>query len=166
VSCHEDIANCVPLLQKPSWMPVDEMARAVIELSDLSASDKHDTPVSLPATTDNNPDLVYQVQNRLTFDWTADLLPALHRAGLEFQTVPQREWVRLLRESDPDPVKNPTVKLLDFFAEKYDNDRPGRSGLVFETRKTEGKSGAMRDGFDVVGSGLVERMVGWWRTQW
>jgi hypothetical protein len=93
-------------------------------------------------------------------------LPALHDAGLEFETVAQREWVERLRKSEKDPEKNPTIKLLDFFAEKYDNDRPGRMGLVFLTDKTAEKTEAIRDGYDVVGSGLVKKFVDSWRIEW
>jgi hypothetical protein len=80
--------------------------------------------------------------------------------------VPQREWVQLLRSSNPDPVQNPTIKLLEFFAGKYDNDRPSRKGLVFVTQKTALKSKVVRQGFDVVGSGLVAKMVGRWLEEW
>lgn len=142
--------------QTPSWMPVDLMAKAVVELSGVGEESTAAQPRSA----------VYNVQNSRLFHWTKDLLPALQKAGLDFKTVSQREWVTLLRSSDPDPETNPTIKLLDFFTAKYDNDKPGRQGLKFVTSKTEEDSEAMRGGFDVVGSGLVAKMVGWWKTQW
>lgn len=71
-----------------------------------------------------------------------------------------------LRDSDPDPKTNPTRKLLDFFAEKYDNEKMGRKGLVFATEKTEEASGTLRGGFDVIGSGLVRKMVQQWLKVW
>lgn len=144
------------------------MARACIELADLSDKQEDSTPSTdaEKQAVDTDPAVVFQVQNRRLFHWTRDLLPALQRAGLDFKVVKQREWVRLLRESDPDPIKNPTFKLLDFFTEKYDNDNPGREGLVFDTSKTAERSEAVRDGFDVTGSGLVDKMVAWWKTQW
>jgi len=80
--------------------------------------------------------------------------------------VPQREWVQRLRDSDPDPATNPTRKLLDFFAEKYDNEKMGRKGLVFATEKTEKASETLRGGFDVIGSGLVRKMVQQWLKVW
>ena len=110
--------------------------------------------------------IVYHVQNSHLFHWTKDLLPTLREAGLEFETVSQREWVRRLRESEKDPEKNPTIKLLDFFAGKYDNDNPGRKGLVFTTEKTGQKSEAIRTGYDIIGSGLVRKFVGSWRNEW
>jgi hypothetical protein len=154
--------------QTPSWMPVDLMARACLELADLSDK-QEDSKSSADVgedTVDIDPSVVFQVQNRHLFHWTRDLLPALQGAGLDFKIVKQREWVHLLRESDSDPIKNPTFKLLDFFTEKYDNDNPGREGLVFDTSKAAEQSEVVKDGFDVTGSGLVDKMVTWWKTQW
>ena len=87
-------------------------------------------------------------------------------AGLDFETVSQREWVNRLRNGEKDPEKNPTIKLLDFFTEKYDNDRPGRKGLVFLTDKTAAKTSAIGDGYDVVGSGLIKKFVDSWSLEW
>jgi len=72
----------------------------------------------------------------------------------------------MLRKSNLDPVKNPTVKLLDFFTEKYDNDRPGRKDLVFLTEKTAKASQTVAQGYDVTGSGLVEKMMKRWLKEW
>lgn len=135
-------------------MPVDLVAQAVIELSGVDREGY--SPKSA----------VYNVQNNRLFHWTKDLLPALRNAGLDFKTVSQREWVDLLRKSDQNPETNPTIKLVDFFASKYDNDKPGRSGLRFATEKAEAESEAMRNGYDVVGSGLVGTMVAWMKSQW
>ncbi len=144
-------------------MPVDLVARAIIELAHIN------DPVldsGTPVTVAEDASVVYHVQNMRLFHWTHDLLPALREAGLDFQTVPQREWVRRLRDSEKSPEKNPTIKLLDFFTEKYDNDRPGRKGLVFLTDKTSYASAAIRDGYDVVGSGLVKKFVKSWSVDW
>lgn len=135
-------------------MPVDLVAQAVIELSGVD----RDGYVSKSA--------VFNVQNNNLFHWTKDLLPALRDAGLDFKTVSQREWVDLLRKSDQNPETNPTIKLVDFFASKYDNDKPGRSGLKFSTQKAEAESEAMRNGYDVVGRGLVGTMAAWMKSQW
>ncbi|KAI0126111.1 hypothetical protein BJ170DRAFT_672368 [Xylariales sp. AK1849] len=151
------------LNENPSWMPVDKMAGACLELSGITSN--HGREIS-EATVVHNQPTVYQVQNTKTFHWTQDLLPALKLAGLDFDVVSQREWVARLRNSESDPVKNPTIKLLDFFATKYDNDNPGREGLIFETKATEQASESVRAGFDVIRSGLVEKMVAWWNTQW
>ena len=90
----------------------------------------------------------------------------MRKAGLEFETVSQREWVQRLRTGEQDPEKNPTIKLIDFFAEKYDNDRPGRKGLVFETTKTSENSSTIGKGTDVVGEGLIRKFVNAWKKDW
>lgn len=107
--------------ESPSWLPVDVVADAILELTKIKpdANGKaelfsHDSQV------------VYYVQNAKTFRWTEDLLPALHDAGLDFEVVNKREWVRRLRSDEQDPQKNPAVQLIDFFTDKYDNDNMGR----------------------------------------
>lgn len=92
------------LHETPAWLPVDTVARAILDLS-LSEEAGH---------------LVANVVNPRSFDWTRDLLPALKEAGLQFEELEPREWVQRLRESNPDPVANPPFKLVDFFASKYD----------------------------------------------
>lgn len=148
--------GALPALEEtPSWMPVDEVARAVVELSHLGIWDKA-----------SDEEVVYQVQNAKLFSWAEDLLPAIRAAGLQFEIVGQREWVKRLREGEQDPSRNPTIKLLDFFEGKYDNDNPGRKGLVFEAVRTSEQSEAVRDGYDVIGSGLIEKIVREWRKVW
>ncbi|KAH6680068.1 thermosensitive gluconokinase [Plectosphaerella plurivora] len=93
------------LRETPSWLPVDTVAAAVAEIS-LSDAGSVFTNVT-------NPKL---------FDWTNDLLPALKKTGLEFEEVEPKEWVRRLRASEADPALNPPIKLVDFFASKYDKD--------------------------------------------
>ncbi|EUC46480.1 hypothetical protein COCMIDRAFT_92740 [Bipolaris oryzae ATCC 44560] len=93
------------LRESPSWTPVDVVAKAVTEISLSDAGS-----------------VVANVTNAKTFSWTEELLPALREAGLDFEEVEPKEWVRRLRASNQDPVANPSVKLADFFASKYDND--------------------------------------------
>jgi carbohydrate kinase (thermoresistant glucokinase family) len=98
--------GALPKLQEsPSWTPVDIIAKAVSEISMSNADD-----------------IVANVTNAKTFSWSKELLPALRQAGLEFDEVEPKEWVKRLRNSTNDVVANPTFKLLDFFASKYDKD--------------------------------------------
>jgi thioester reductase-like protein len=149
--------------ETPSWLPVDKSAQAVLELSGLSQFTSQTAAYFQPQ---DGPNIVYHVQNPHTVRWTEDVLPGLSAAGLNFDIVGQREWVQRLRNGEQDAEKNPTVKLLDFFAGKYDNDSPGRSGLVFETKRTERKSAAIAAGYDVVSSGLLGRCVESWMKEW
>ncbi|KAK9367371.1 hypothetical protein V1509DRAFT_185320 [Lipomyces kononenkoae] len=148
--------KALPALEEtPSWLPVDQVARSVLELCGLANPVPNDTP-----------ETVYHVLNPKTFRWTEDLLPALRSAGLNFRVVNQREWIRLLREGDQDPVRNPTVKLTNFFAAKYDNELPGRQGLRFETYITEKESATIRNAIDPIGNGLIKKFVDRWLEKW
>jgi carbohydrate kinase (thermoresistant glucokinase family) len=98
--------GALPRLQEsPSWTPVDFVAKAVTEISLSDAGS-----------------VVANVTNAKTFSWTDDLLPSLRKAGLQFDEVEPKEWVRRLRESNQDASTNPPIKLADFFASKYDKD--------------------------------------------
>ncbi|KAI8161980.1 Adenylate-forming reductase Nps11 [Colletotrichum sp. SAR 10_70] len=98
--------GALPKLQEtPSWLPVDTVAQAVIDISTSDADG-----------------VFTNVANPKMFSWTNDLLPALKAAGLEFEEVEPKEWIRRLRASNPDPAANPPIKLVDFFASKYDKD--------------------------------------------
>ncbi len=144
----------------PSWLPCDLVAKSILEISGLDGCGTDS------ATVGNDPSLVYHIQNTQLFHWTQDLLPTLRSAGLSFRSVPKREWVDMLRKSNPDPVHNPAIKLLDFFAAKYDNDSPGRKNLVFVAEKTANTSPTVAKGYDVIGNGLVKKMVQNWQTEW
>lgn len=142
-------------------MPVDLVAKSILELSELDSESLPGQDIS-PGRTD----LVYHVQNTRTFHWTHDLLPALRASGLAFDTVSKKEWINRLRSSNQDPAKNPTIKLVDFFSEKYDNDLPGRKGLIYVTQRTEAASKTVEAGFDIIGTGIVEKMVQQWKATW
>jgi carbohydrate kinase (thermoresistant glucokinase family) len=98
------------LRETPSWLPVDTTAESVTQISLSDAGS-----------------VFTNVANPKVFDWTSDLLPALKRAGLSFEEVEPQEWVNRLRNSSSDPVRNPPIKLVDFFASKYDKTEFGPS---------------------------------------
>ena len=91
------------LKETPSWLPVDTVASAFI---DVSLSDTSNVIVNLT--------------HAKTFSFTNDLLQALRESGLEFEELEPKDWVQKLRQSNPDPEANPPIKLVDFFASKYD----------------------------------------------
>ncbi|KAJ5085474.1 hypothetical protein N7532_010245 [Penicillium argentinense] len=108
-----------------SWTPVDVMASSIIDLS------------LAPTAAD-----VMNVTNPTLNHWSQDFLPLLREAGLEFEELPKRAWLRRLRESDQDPEVNPPIKLLEFFASKYDNDSPTRT-LLYDTKNAQAASPAL-----------------------
>jgi carbohydrate kinase (thermoresistant glucokinase family) len=108
--------GAVPTLdESPLWLPVDVVASTISDISLGSAGAG-----------------VMNVVNHQSFHWTRDLIPALHQAGLSFKELSQKEWVAALRSSNPDPVSNPPIKLVEFFASKYDNALP-RTSLTYDT---------------------------------
>lgn len=120
--------GALPKLQEfPSWTPVDVIAQAVSEIS-LSNAEA----------------IVANVTNAKTFSWTNDLLPALRQVGLKFDEVEPKKWVELLRNSSNDVVTNPTFKLVEFFASKYDKDSFGPS-RTYETAVARQWSPALND---------------------
>ena len=126
--------GCLPALEeRPSWLPVDACARACV---DLAIGDGRE----------GDEGLVYHLVNPRTFSWKDDLLPALqkHERLPAFEVVSPREWLERLEQSEQDPEKNPSIKLLEFWKGKYggavastggdQDDAP--AGLTFETMKT------------------------------
>lgn len=136
------------LRETPSWLPVDVVARGIVE---IAAS--------------GTPSRFFNVTNPKTFSWTDDLLPALRAAGLEFEEVEPKEWVRRLRESDPDPVKNPPVKLVDFFASKYDKDEFAPS-LSYATENACAASPSLANA-PAISQDAVSKFIGYFKdTAW
>jgi carbohydrate kinase (thermoresistant glucokinase family) len=141
--------GCVPTLDEtPNWLPVDVVAQSVVDLSLLSSES-----VAV--------DSVFHIVNPTTFHWTRDFIPALKSAGLKFDEVPQREWIRRLRNSNPDAVANPPFKLVEFFAGKYDRDDK-RSALYYKTDLACSHSPILHRAHPIT-SNLVAKFVKHWQ---
>ena len=142
------------LTENPSWLPVDTVAKGVTEIA-LSDADNRAVSGAVFAN----------VVNHRTFSWTNDLLPALRAAGLDFEEVEPKEWVRRLRESDPDPVVNPPIKLVDFFASKYDRDEfPPSKEYVTDTARSLSQA---LENAPLLDSGFTKKFVDQFcRTSW
>ena len=138
------------LTETPSWTPVDIVAKAVTEiaLSDAGA-------------------VVANVTNAKTFSWTEDLLPALRSAGLTFEEVEPKEWIRRLRASNPDPVQNAPMKLVEFFTSKYDRDSFPTNTRTYETRAARVLSPSLENALvldqDFVAKFVTQFMTSAWR---
>jgi thioester reductase-like protein len=107
LQCAKTIGALPALDEFPLWLPVDTVAGTIIDITFSSAAGD-----------------VFNIVSPHPFHWTRDLLPYLRAAGLEFEELDQRAWVDRLRASNPDPAVNPPIKLVEFFAGKYDNDQP------------------------------------------
>ena len=161
------VAALPALDERPSWLPVDKCAQAIVDLSISStASDQ--------APTSEDIDLVYHFVNPHSFSWKSDLLPALQtRTKLPaFDVVIPQAWLRRLEQSDQDPEKNPSIKLIDFWRSKYGDmalpadldSKP--SDLTFETSRTAKACPALAEATDPVSEGLIERYVEVWLGSW
>ncbi|KAJ5528079.1 hypothetical protein N7513_012238 [Penicillium frequentans] len=144
-------ANTIKALPKLddvlSWTPVDTMASSIIDLS-LS-------PAAANVLNVTNPNLSH---------WSTQLLPLLREAGLEFETLPPKAWLQRLRGSNQDPEANPPIRLLEFFASKYDTDAPSRV-LLYDTKNAQASSPSLSNasGLD---ENLVARFVQYFNQAW
>ncbi|KAK9776034.1 putative gluconokinase [Seiridium cardinale] len=138
------------LREDPSWTPVDVVAQGVAEIS-LSDAGSAFTNVT----------------NHRTFSWIDHLLPALQEAGLRFEEVEPKEWVQRLRASNPDPVANPPIKLVDFFASKYDKDEFAPS-KQYVTETARSLSRTLNNGWQLdqefVNKFISQFLSGAWKT--
>ncbi|KAF2419583.1 acetyl-CoA synthetase-like protein [Tothia fuscella] len=108
------------------WLPVDDAAHTVIELS-LPSLNADTIPSSAlkNGTTPVKQIEVYNIQHPTPLLWKRDVIPVLRQAGLVFEGLPIEEWLQRV-ESNDDPLTNPAIRLLDFFKAKYRNRRDGR----------------------------------------
>ncbi|KAI9716320.1 MAG: putative NRPS-like protein biosynthetic cluster [Candelaria pacifica] len=110
------IMKALPSLDETcSWIPVDTLATAILEISKTLRSAPK--PCAIDST---NPPVVYNMCNPHLFSWD-QLLEEVRDAGLEFEKVPYGDWMQLLRNSAAkgDEEQNPAVKLLDHFELRY-----------------------------------------------
>ena len=109
------------LNEKCSWIPVDTLATAILEVSRTVQSAPK--PCAIDST---NPPVVYNMCNPRSFSWD-ELLEKVREAGVEFEKVPYGDWMQLLRNSasNGDEEQNPAVKLLDHFELRFSlSNRP------------------------------------------
>ncbi|KAI1737362.1 hypothetical protein F4680DRAFT_451172 [Xylaria scruposa] len=154
--------GALPMLdEEMSWLPVDCAAAAIVELTGVAKSGKTSNTVL-------NSDVVYHVLNPQRFHWTRDMLPSLAKAGLEFETLPTDQWMERLRSSDRDPTKNPPIKLLQWFENKYGHGKSTTQsgGLVYLTGETRSNSEILRNVPDVTQVEFVQMMLGRLRRHW
>ena len=98
-----------------SWIPVDTLATAILEVSRTLQSAPKPCVIN-----SRDPPVVYNMCNPHLFSWD-QLLEEVRKAGLEFERVPYGDWMQLLRDSasNGDEEHNPAVKLLDHFELRY-----------------------------------------------
>ncbi|KAH8880787.1 acetyl-CoA synthetase-like protein [Thozetella sp. PMI_491] len=160
-----EILGALPALEEEmTWLPVDYAATAILELTNLTGPEmatSHDCLLS-------NPSLVYHVLNPKRFHWTRDMLPALASAGLKFDTLSTGQWMEKLRTSDRDAVRNPPIKLLDWFEGKYGTvERAVKTEILeYLTEETTRASVTLATLPDVTDARLIQKMIDSLREHW
>lgn len=141
------IGSLPRLDESPFWLPIDVVADSIIDIS-FSSSDAG----------------ILNIVNPHSFHWTRDLLSFLQKSGLVFEELEQREWLRRLRTSNPDPAQNPPIKLVEFFASKYDTDQPRRT-INWHTERAREYSSSLAEAKSL-DQEMVDKMVAYFRTCW
>ncbi|KPM40567.1 hypothetical protein AK830_g5985 [Neonectria ditissima] len=149
------------LNEEMSWLPVDLAAGTIIDLAAVGGE--------TPSNRSSDPDLAYHVLNPARFHWTKDMLVSLVNAGLKFETLPTGEWMERLRQSDRDPLKNPPIKLLDWFEGKYGHKAASSAEtgtLEFITDKSREDSATLRSVPNVTEVSYVKMILGRLEKSW
>jgi thioester reductase-like protein len=107
---------------------------------------------------------VLNVTNHNEFHWTSDLIPLLHKAGLQFSELSPREWLQKLRTSNPDPALNPPIKLVEFFSTKYGTDVP-KKAFKWRTEDARKYSKSL-DHAKPLDQELVDKMIQYFKRFW
>ncbi|KAI1136211.1 acetyl-CoA synthetase-like protein [Hypoxylon sp. FL0543] len=137
------------------WMPVDTVARTCLQLSE-----------KLDAKTGEAS--FYNVKPPHAFSWTKEFLPALRKAGLDFEDVSLGEWLKRVRSRAAElgqaaEAKLPAVKLVDYYEETYGGLGVGPgAGLRFDIQKACRDSEALRLCPNVLDADLVPKMLHHW----
>jgi hypothetical protein len=183
-------ATDIFLSQRCSWLPVDTLATTILELSNtLAVATTSPSPAPFGSSNpisnhDDNPPIFYNLVNPDSFPWS-DLLHELRSAGLEFHTVPFSDWLQKLRQSaeqGDNAVRNPAVKLIDYFekscgtgsgtgagaeSQRFGKDENrNRIGITFETTAAQRDSQALREPPKMIEDGYVRRFLARWLKRW
>lgn len=149
-----------------TWLPIDYAAAVVLDLAkipnEVNITSKRDKDITC------DPDLVYHVLNPHRFHWTREMIPALAKAGLQFELLPTSQWMDRLRQSEKDPIKNPPIKLLNWFEGKYGSAESSAKTetleyLTGETSKASPTLGALPK---VTDEKYVKCMINRFKEQW
>lgn len=166
------------------WLPADVAGEAIVDVA-VYEDDEDD---------DGEKSRLLQVFNLVnsTFPlfWKKDFLPFLRRAGLSFEIISGKDWVKKLEKyssSTSEIQDEPAVKLFDFFKHKYDtststttttmtnaqsqsqsqgkeNERKKENLPRFETARAKKISLAMAKNC-VIDEILVAKFVRYWREE-
>lgn len=172
-------------MQSCSWLPVDTLAKGIVELSETLERSGRRHVEKEEEKNDDDTSIFYNLVNPHVFSWD-DLLAELHTSGLEFTPVPFHDWLQMLQKSAErgDELRNPVVKLIDYIEQTYgDSDGnetttittnlkkrrrkgKGSGSLTFDSGPAQRDSVAIRSAPDVAKSGLVRKFLVVWLQRW
>ncbi|KAF9690444.1 hypothetical protein EKO04_011571 [Ascochyta lentis] len=133
--------------EEESWLPVDIAAKALAQ-------------VALAPEQDKSTFHVLHLVNEAPILWNAQFLPCLRKHGLEFEAVPQQEWVRRLEASEQDVHLNPPFKLLEFFKTRYASTQ-GASQPKFDTTCARKWAPCLQGGVNI-SEELIGKFLQYW----
>lgn len=142
------------------WLPADIAGAAIADVA-VSDEDKRAIDPSDPVS-------YFNVSSVVPMRWNSEFAPAIKESlaqyGILCELVPQREWLRLLEESDSDVTRNPPRKLLEFFRSRYGRSevegRPTLSEPALAIAKTCSVSPLVADRQEW--AGLFAKCVRYW----
>lgn len=167
--------------QTCSWLPVNTLASAIIEIGRSCSSSRSSIPnqdhgvnegntsTGSPTITDviSGDDSVYNLCNSRDFPWSS-LLDSLRRSGFQFETVPFEKWIAMMRESEVrgEEHVNPAVKLIGHYEAMY-----GKGSVLgtkkFYTERAERDSETLRNGrLRIVEDGILSCYARDWLSRW
>lgn len=154
------------------WLPADVAGEAIVDVA-VYEDDGDEGGKSRLLQVFN------LVNSTFPIFWNQDFLPFLRRAGLSFEIISGRDWVKKLEKyssSTSEIQDEPAVKLFDFFKHKYDaststttttsqgKEEEQKNQPRFETARAKKISSAMAKNC-VIDEILVAKFVRYWREE-
>lgn len=152
------------------WLPADVAGEAIVDVA-VYENDGEESRLQV----------FNLVNSTFPLFWNKDFLPFLRRAGLSFEIISGRDWVKKLEKyssSTSEIQDEPAVKLFDFFKHKYNasttttttttnsqgKEEEQKSQPRFETARAKKISSAMAKNC-VIDEILVAKFVKYWREE-
>lgn len=140
-----------------AWIDSATLAGTILDIAGLDCIDSENGK--------DDSQLVYNLVSPDSISWKTAFLPALKKAGLQFEMVSWKPWLDQLRELK---VEDPSRKLLGFWDESgnVDSGSEKAGGIVFQTEGTKSRSKTFRESKSVVDDRYVARLLCAWREVW
>ncbi|OSX67090.1 hypothetical protein POSPLADRAFT_1128883 [Postia placenta MAD-698-R-SB12] len=142
------ITGALPqLTEPPQWLPTNVAGQAITEIVTRSSQPKS---------------AVYHILNpNLKGDWNT-ILSGLRQGGLHFDAVDRAEWLDRLAKSDPDGKRNPAIKLLPYYRNRFGKSNAGRPPKNFRVDLTSQAAPSIANS-PAISEELVAKWVRHWR---